>query len=103
MILTSICRTTALCLIGLGSFSGLAAHAADWPQWRGPRRDGVSTETGLLRQWPPEGPKLLWSVTGLGAGYSSPAIAKGRIYLTGRVEKQEKLSVFDLSGRLQWE
>ncbi|MCC7475502.1 MAG: PQQ-like beta-propeller repeat protein [Pirellulales bacterium] len=57
------------------------AHAADWPQWRGPNRDGISTETGLLQQWPEEGPKLLWQQNDLGEGYGSPAIAGGRIFL----------------------
>jgi len=45
-----------------------AANAADWPQFRGPSRDGTSPETGLLKQWPQEGPKELWSVDGLGVG-----------------------------------
>lgn len=63
--------------------AALAANAGDWPQWRGPNRDGISKETGLLRAWPKDGPKLVWQVTGVGTGYSTPAIAAGRIYLTG--------------------
>ena len=55
--------------------------AGDWPQWRGPDRDGHSVETGLLKQWPKEGPKLLWQVDDLGSGYSTPSISDGRIYL----------------------
>ncbi|HMP16212.1 MAG TPA: polyvinylalcohol dehydrogenase, partial [Gemmatales bacterium] len=54
--------------------------ARDWHQWRGPHRDGVSTETGLLTQWPANGPKLLWETKGAGRGYASLAIAGGRIY-----------------------
>jgi outer membrane protein assembly factor BamB len=57
------------------------ASAADWPQWRGPERDGISKETGLLQEWPTEGPKLLWKKDGLGDGYSTPSIAGDRIYL----------------------
>src|SRR5678816_1559009 len=57
------------------------AFAADWPQWLGPTRDSISKETGLLNQWPKEGPKLLWRVTGLGDGYGAPAVAGGRVYL----------------------
>jgi hypothetical protein len=53
----------------------LAAGAADWPQWRGPRRDGFSQETGLLKQWPVEGPKLLWQLKDIGEGYETPAVA----------------------------
>jgi outer membrane protein assembly factor BamB len=55
--------------------------AADWPQWRGPNRDGISRETGLLKAWPPEGPKLLWQVKDLGSGYSTPAVVGGRVYV----------------------
>lgn len=55
--------------------------AANWPQWRGPQRDGISKETGLLKEWPAEGPKLLWEVDGLGDGFSTPAIVGDRIYL----------------------
>jgi outer membrane protein assembly factor BamB len=55
--------------------------AANWPQWRGPQRDGISKETGLLKEWPTEGPKLLWEVDGLGDGFSTPAVVGDRIYL----------------------
>lgn len=55
--------------------------AADWPQWRGPNRDGISSETGLLQEWPEEGPPLVWKVGDLGGGYSTPAIVGDRIYL----------------------
>ena len=55
--------------------------AADWPQWRGPDRDGISKEKGLLQEWPEAGPKLVWQVKDLGDGYSTPAVAGGRIFL----------------------
>jgi outer membrane protein assembly factor BamB len=69
-------------LVGVGVFglSGLA-NGEDWPQWRGPQRNGISQETGLLRQWPKEGPKLLWQVADIGSAYSTPAVAGERIYL----------------------
>ena len=54
--------------------------AADWPQWRGPERSGVSKESGLLKQWPSGGPKLLWQVDDLGDGYSTPVVVGTRIY-----------------------
>jgi outer membrane protein assembly factor BamB len=57
--------------------------ANDWPQWRGPKRDGVSDEKGLLKEWPEKGPKLLWQVKGLGGGYSSVAIAGDKILTLG--------------------
>jgi len=54
---------------------------ADWPQWRGPQRDGISVETGLLQAWPEEGPKLLWQVNDIGDGYATPAVVGSRIYI----------------------
>jgi len=57
------------------------ASAADWPQWRGPERNGVSKETGLLQEWPAGGPKLLWQVKDIGDGYSTPAVVGDRLYL----------------------
>src|SRR5258705_13914190 len=75
----------ALLLLGLWPLDSAlwTASAADWHQWRGPNRDGVSTETGLLKEWPPGGPRLLWKAAGLGNGYSSLAIAGGRIFTIG--------------------
>lgn len=69
---------TAVLLAGLVT----TVTAADWPQWRGPNRDGVSKDTGLLKEWPKDGPPLAWQVNDLGAGYGSPAIVGGRVYLT---------------------
>lgn len=76
-----------------------AANAADWPQFRGPSRDGTSPETGLLKQWPQEGPKELWSVDGLGVGYASVSVAGGLIYTTGLIDGQGYLFAFDLQGK----
>ena len=59
------------------------AFAGDWPQWRGPERTGVSKETGLLKSWPKEGPKLLWTYKNLGIGFSGPAIVGDRLYTMG--------------------
>jgi outer membrane protein assembly factor BamB len=68
-------------LLGLSLGLGLLTPAADWPQWRGPGRDAVSQETGLLQQWPPEGPKLLWQLADIGDGYATPAVVGDRIFL----------------------
>lgn len=59
----------------------LISSAANWPQWRGPERDGLSEEKGLLQEWPEDGPKLLWQQKDLGDGYSTPAVVDGRIFL----------------------
>jgi outer membrane protein assembly factor BamB len=69
---------SAVCVTGSAN---MAASASDWPQWRGPERDGLSTERGLLKQWPAGGPKLLWQVDDLGDGYSTPVVVGTRIYL----------------------
>jgi outer membrane protein assembly factor BamB len=58
----------------------VSAATSDWPQWRGPGRDGISKDTGLLKQWPAGGPKLLWQVNDIGDGYSTPIVVGSRIY-----------------------
>jgi len=80
-----------------------ASPETGWPQWRGPRRDGVCTETNLLQQWPGEGPRLLWKSSGLGRGYSAPIITGGRIYLTGDVGDELRVYALDVQGKLLWE
>ncbi len=67
------------------------ARADDWSQWRGPNRDGVSSETGLLDSWPEPGPAVIWKANGLGGGYSSPAIAGGKIFGTGFKDGEESV------------
>jgi outer membrane protein assembly factor BamB len=57
--------------------------ASDWPTWRGPNRDGLSTETGLLKAWPAGGPELAWKSDGCGVGYSSVSVANGRLFTMG--------------------
>lgn len=73
-----------------GLLVGLAAppvSAADWPQFRGPARDGVSTEKGLLQSWPEGGPPLAWTAKGLGGGYSSVSVSGDRVYTLGNKGK----------------
>ena len=82
--------------------TAIIAAAADWPQWRGPQRDGISKETGLLHEWPGDGPKLLWQVGEIGTGYSTPSVVGQRIYLLGNTGTEDEfvkvLSVKDGSG-----
>ena len=73
-------------------------RADDYPQWRGPERTGISKETGLLKQWPKEGLKLLWKVENLGGGYSTPAVAKGRIFLISDRDGKEYAQALDVNG-----
>jgi outer membrane protein assembly factor BamB len=80
------------------------APEAEWPQWRGPLRNGLSSETGLLKQWPANGPAVSWTISNLGDGYGSLAIRGDRIYVQGSVEG--KSTVFCLNranGNRIWE
>src|ERR1051326_977230 len=78
------CSLAPLLALALGSCCAPPSiRAADWPQWRGPNRDGISQEKGLLKEWPKEGPKLLWRIGDAGSGYSTPAGVGGRDYLLG--------------------
>jgi len=94
-------RTALVAL--LVTLSVAFAFAADWPGYLGPRRDGTSTETGLLRTWPAEGPEVLWTVP-VGAGYGGPAVSEGKVYLLDRDEKVgDTLRSFDLAtGKELW-
>jgi len=84
-------------------FAQLKSEPGEWPAWRGPNRDGLSTETGLLKQWPKEGPSLLWKIKGLGTGYSTPSVAGGKIFLMGTIGKQEQIIALDVKdGNKLW-
>ena len=82
---------------GAAGFHPAGAAAADWPQWRGPNRDGVSQETDLLKEWPADGPKLLWKATGLGEGFSGPSVVGNRLYSMGNAGGQEWVFCLDLT------
>jgi len=75
---------------------------SNWAQWHGPNRDATSTEKRLLKQWPPSGPRLLWSANGLGTGFSTVSIADGLIYTTGMIDGKGILFAFDLQGNRKW-
>lgn len=78
------------------------ASAEDWPQWRGPNHDGVSTESGWLDRWPPEGPAVAWRAN-VGTGFSSCTVAQGRVYTAGNADNTD--TIFCLvaeAGRILW-
>jgi outer membrane protein assembly factor BamB len=86
------------CLLALSG-----ALAADWPQWRGPNRDNVSLDTGLLKSWPEGGPKLLWTAEDAGIGYSGPAVVGDRLYTMGGDETNDFVLAFDTqTGKKVW-
>jgi outer membrane protein assembly factor BamB len=76
-----------------------AVHADEWPQWRGRNRDDISKETGLLRTWPKAGPKLLWTFTDAGIGYSGPAVVGDRLYTMGGDGKKTFVYCLDLGSQ----
>jgi outer membrane protein assembly factor BamB len=92
-------------LVGLAlGVCALGAGADDWPQWRGSARDGISKETGLLKEWPKEGPKLLWQLKDIGSGYSTPAVVGERLYLlSNRGLDDEFVQALEVnSGKQAW-
>lgn len=83
------------CMLGQG-FSQEATH------WRGPSANGIYDETGLLKEWPLDGPEELWSYEKVGKGHSSPVVSEGALYVSGLLEETGVLFKFDLDGNLIW-
>ena len=80
-----------------------SAASGDWPQWRGPNRDGCSAETGLLKQWPEGGPRLVWKATGVGLGYANVTVVGDKLFTMG--EKDDANFVLALNvadGKPLW-
>jgi outer membrane protein assembly factor BamB len=92
-------RTTAIIL----SMAAMTAFSADWPDWHGADRTNKSKETGLLKQWPEGGPKLLWTASGLGEGYSGVTTSDGIVYSAGVKDKTHYVFAFDRNGKQLWE
>ena len=82
-----------------------SASAADWPQWRGPQRNGISQETGLLKEWPKEGPKPMWQAREVGSGYSTPSVVGDRLYVLGNegVENEFVQALAVQDGKRLWQ
>ncbi len=74
----------------------------EWPQWRGANRDGISKETGLLKQWPTNGPALAWKAEKLGLGYSSVSVVDGKIFTAGDSAEGSFVHALDLNGKPAW-
>ena len=98
--------TTALVsfvILACLSVVSVAQTGGEWPQWRGANRDGVSKETGLLKQWPEAGPPLAWKAKGAGVGYSSMSVSGGRLYTMGLRGDKEYVIAFDVAtGKELW-
>jgi outer membrane protein assembly factor BamB len=97
-------RPFAITLSSILLIGCLVVAAADWPQWRGPNRDGVSKETGLLKEWPAAGPKLLWQRQDIGDGFATPAVVGSRLYMLGSQGMEDEfIQAIDVrDGKTVW-
>lgn len=102
VVLVSVLMGMGSVLMGMGS-SFVAADAPYWPQFHGPRRDNLSTETGLLKKWPEGGPKRLWTARGIGSGFAGVSIADGSIYTSGNIEGNTVITALDMDGKIRWQ
>src|SRR5215813_12377536 len=93
--LSAVVRTTP---------ANVTTSTFDWPQWRGPERNGISKESGLLKEWPREGPKLLWQVKDIGDGFSTPSVVGNRIYLMSNrgMENEFVQALSTQDGKVIW-
>ena len=95
--------TTLIGLMALTAVLSSSLSADDWPQWQGPDRNAISKESGLLKEWPKDGPPLAWKITGLGGGDSAPSIANGRIYgMSNRGEDEIVWALSENDGKEVW-
>jgi outer membrane protein assembly factor BamB len=97
----SICLFVGLAICPMS----VMAKDANWPQFHGPRQDNISTETGLMTQWPEDGPTLVWTAEEIGTGWTGVTISDGRIFTAGGVEEEDATVVFclDMDGKVVWQ
>jgi outer membrane protein assembly factor BamB len=97
----------AVCIVGVATLRAAdqapATTAVDWPQWRGTQRNGISTESGLLQQWPATGPGRVWEAAGVGAGYGAVSVAGPHVYVQGSRGRQSLVFAVDRAkGATVW-
>ena len=92
----------AISFVIYGLVQGCNPGNHDFAQWRGPDRTGIYPETGLLDQWPENGPELLWTYEGIGRGYAAPAVTEDKIFVNGEQEDKSYLYALDREGNLLW-
>ena len=93
---------TLFFIVTLSGFTATAQKTNEWPCFHGTDRTNKSTETGLIKVWPKDGPELLWTASGLGEGYSSVSIGGGLLYTAGLYNAQTYVFCFDLDGKPVW-
>ena len=97
------CYRVAAITLSIGFALTQNLRGEDWPQWRGPQRDGVSHETGLLKSWPESGPPLVWMFRECGLGYGGPSVVGNRLYINGTRDDREVLLLLDAAtGDEKW-
>jgi outer membrane protein assembly factor BamB len=102
LFLVTVATATSM-TFGQSSKKGADAGVPDWGQFRGPKRDGISTETGIAKEWPAGGPPLLWKAGGLGLGYSSVCVAGKFVYTMGDVGNVCNLiAMSGADGKVVW-
>jgi outer membrane protein assembly factor BamB len=103
LISTALVVVTLMAAASIGR-AQLKCAEGDWPGWRGPDRTGVSTEKGLLTDWPKGGPKLLWKAKDLGDGFSTPSVAGGKVFMLGTKGNDEYIIALDAKdGSRLWD
>ena len=107
LISETIIRHTSSFILSIVLILTSIAYSAEqdsfWPQFHGPNRDNLSTEKGLLKKWPENGPTRLWTARGLGHGYSSISIADGMIYTASSIEKDTVIIALNMEGKILWQ
>jgi len=94
-------KAFSLSIVLAGLSVGLTAEPS-WPTFHGSLRDNMSRETGLLKEWPADGPRLVWKFSGCGKGYASVNIANGLVFTSGDFDDVEMLLALDMDGKLKW-
>jgi outer membrane protein assembly factor BamB len=94
---------TAFVIVSTAAVIVSAAKPGDYPQWRGPNRDGISAETGLLKEWPEDGPAVVWQVKNVGSAYSAVSVADGRVLTQGNIDGESRiLCLNEKDGKQLW-
>lgn len=96
-------RELVILLLLVAATTSRGDAATTWPSFHGPERNNLSPDEGLLQSWPENGPPLLWTASGIGHGYSSVAIAAGRIFTAGMIDKQTHVTALDMTGTILWQ
>jgi outer membrane protein assembly factor BamB len=96
-------RLAIILIVTAGATRLVVAESPAWPRFHGPKGDNISTETGLLKQWPEGGPKLLWTSEKLGEGFAGVTIGDGLVFTDGNLDDTTVITALDLAGKVRWQ